>query len=1208
MRCFICLLACLLAVLIFPAQMLHADELRFVYPANRTTYVAGEAIDLWLRLTGNYAGKGLLTIKTPAGTITTLEEPVTPSTSLTLPYSINSALLSPGTYGVQFTVGNSSCESVFTVVGAVPQTSFPIVVPVPPADVVQARRCRDLGANTALVSATEQINAEALAASGLRWLREMIVKPDATPLSLVTVTGGSMHAQATVQTTRSAPGFAGILFREFPPLPINDADIAAGYQRRHDAAPPPWLEGNKSPDWAQFIEFRESLWPAVLQLWARSAKEVNPQLCVVAAAQGFEQKIAEVDIELCRLQARPLGVLQPFFEAARARKAGSTPLWMAPLSADANDAGTIRKMIYASLAAGAKGIVYPPEAMQPQLIGEFAAFSRTIAAHGELLLALKPQRPRIAILDSAANRTRVMGVNPGDNREPAALHGKMACAWAACALAGSPPAIIGDDEALNLADGRYAVVIAPGLLQLARKVHDAVDDFVAAGGTFITDSDCRAEIMNAVKLPFAFPNVHTTPPTPEQIEALRQIIEKPAPPTIRCSRVDFLVSELTAGGSDRFFFVQRLSDGPELQLSAEVTFPRARATYDVFAGKPALSVDEDSDAFSRIRVALDPGQAKLFAALDAGVAGVRLSAVSAKNRTLSITVSAVDVNGRPLRAPVPAALVVRDASGAERFRVYRCIERGKLELSLPLGMNEPPGNWSAHVAELYSGQAQTLAFDMPEQFTERLITAADHVDVYDRAACVEFLRKTKSVTIVAGDPTHTKAGEGLARALQRLDIRSEIKQDKQVMREGGFELAGDAILLGTPANNLLVKNLQARSLLPISVSSRLIGRGRAIIFRTVSAFAAGGHTMTIWPSDALSLSRGIETFVMLHADQDPDSARVPKVLNLDPVPPGPPAAVELAPMISFDLADAISAVATPASGRFLLAASRSGEVCAYSATGERVWLTRGSEPVKTLLLPPAGSHPVICTDNSAHMISLVLSQKQALPLPDDGPVKAACVAPDGSMAVVATANGKVSAFDAAGKLVWQRRLDSPATLMSTAGGRTAVTEAKKLALYNEGGGALFSVELADCTSIAIAGDGKMLAAATAGGLVKSYAIPGGALKWERRAGSPVMAVFITPESRALAVTVGGDVIEPSVAKGGLKLSLGHNVHLAAEAPDRRHFVAASLGGDISIFSDTGSVRRFRVPNVAVSSICVGEACKMLVVGDWNGKVRAYRFK
>ena len=1241
------------AVIAWLGNALSAEIPRLLFPAGRSTYAAGEKLAVWVHIPGEKAprppgGRAELSLSTPAGTIITLAEDIVPEpAAVTLTYSVDSGQLAPGRYALGFTYRDAACEALFTVVDSVPEGEFAIAAAAAPAGELDAARWRELHFNHALIADPASLNADALASARARWLKELVVKTSASPADPLMVAAGTAAVQQAAQADFAAAGLVGLAITVLPPLPppgTRGGPAMAAFARQGGAALPADPVAGFD-QWCRFFGFREKLWPEALRAWSDAAHAAAPPLAFGAPAADVRgQPQPGADFAIIRGTDGSNASLELLTDAAFARsRISSRNIWaMLPPHGSG-----MTSAFWAALAAGAKGVIYPREAVagtERDGLTRIAALNRTLLLHGDLLLSLEPATCSVAVLHSQTsglhNTARAMA-----GQKTASHSGRVASAWAACVLACCSADIIGEASIRDGVLRRYKAVVAPDLPWVPSDVADALRAFTDDGGLLIIGADGPELAGRATRLPFTFADAVGVPPPPV-IDAMRAALGNLPHSAAACSRRDWIVTHFTSGGDGRFFHVLRLSGGTEPE-SAGVSVPPKGVTYDVFAGREASVAA--GDAGSRgMQVKLAPGQAKLFAVLPARIASVVLQAPVMRERQLLVAASLTDDAGRALKASVSAEIAVTQESGLERYRIYRQFRRGKLDLTLPMATNERPGRWQVRVTELLSGRSQAAAFTVPVQEVGGVIRAGDRVDIVRRDECRNLLKKAKSITIAVGDPAGGAAAQDLARRLGRFGIRCGVTKDKSLARGSSFVFDGDAIIIGTPAASALVKHFQGLGLLPIRIGTEFIGSGRALVFFVRSPVSAPGRGIVLCAADAAGYSRGAELLAMMCADQEPEPSRFPAVSVGAAAPPEADEPVEeLLPAFTLDVGEPVTAVACDrggllAGGRVILAGTASGRLHAVTSEGVTAWRQRIGEPVRGIFLPGGEPSPVVIGDSSVSVFSVTSARRAFIPISGKrggAVISRAAVSPDGSRILLATPGG-LRAFDASGREVWKRVVSRAIGALAVGRDWAAFADEKNAACVNEKGDSVFTTPFADCSVLAFSldasspppgpspsvGRGASLFAGGRSGAVRRFAVPAGKMLWERKFDAPVAAIVVLAGNRTAAVFENGQVVDlaepaapaaPGPAATGQEsqsISLGHPVRVVAEAPDHLCFAAASADGRLSVVSCDWRVRRFAfrqssaLPVVPVSSVAIAAGGRTIVIGDSAGAVHACRFR
>jgi len=361
--------------------------------------------------------------------------------------------------------------------------------------------------------------------------------------------------------------------------------------------------------------------------------------------------------------------------------------------------------------------------------------------------------------------------------------------------------------------------------------------------------------------------------------------------------------------------------------------------------------------------ALRSGEGKLFALMPQKIGGVRVGQLEIANRTLIISARLVDEDSAQLNHTVSAEVVVHDESGAERARMCGRFESGRLDATLRLGINEPPGAWRVHVAELFSGKTHSAAVNVPPQSRMRVIRAGGAVDVFRAEKCIDVLRAGRKAALVTG-LRNRDASIQLAGELQRFLIQAEVKLDTEVAADTAAELAGDSIIIGYP------------SVIPALLDAHYPGNGRALIGSVAGLFHPQSNTIVLIAPDAAGIRLGVEKLFELARGRNEEAPRAAVLKMPQTIPPiRLPRAECPEPAISFNLDDGVTALAMPARGRFAVAGSLSGDVKVVNTRGNLIWKAQHRPPVKSLILPAKGADPLVIDAAGATLRSIVSSEK-----------------------------------------------------------------------------------------------------------------------------------------------------------------------------------------------------------------------------------------
>jgi hypothetical protein len=656
-------------------------------------------------------------------------------------------------------------------------------------------------------------------------------------------------------------------------------------------------------------------------------------------------------------------------------------------------------------------------------------------------LAQLPLEPIVEedVLDGTLARTHKLVILPAITY----LDGKVVAALEAFAAAGG--------TVLLSEDCRVAVRGAKPLGPINTTPWDEQQRLWKAGDQ---EGSSRAWAM-ANQLPVALPLAR-------QLQAV--FAEAGVQPVLTSDNPGIWAARHAAGEIEYFFAVNATHE--ESDLAGETVRPAVAtlalppgngAVYDALRGQPLLPLQKATP------FRFGAGQLRVFARTARPIGGVLVHPPTvAADFTgggaplcLRVTVTLLDNAGRVLSGSAPLQVQVTDPLGAVRYDLFRATRDGVLTLELPLAANDPGGQWTATARELLSGTAGSagFAFTPPAQCgalagarRRALCIAGERQNVY------RFVQRSPAVTVVTGTaPYHAAAADRLAAALRpwgvacRTVAAADVNRAREVSAEEaptligldysprgtikagrennpalvGFDVQGPVILLGSPADNPLIKSLADRAYLPYAVTPAFPGPRRGLIAWQRDAVGINQESLTLIGADAEGLGEAVGTLYefaagiepLLELDAPLQAAIEPARTRLEPAP--------LAEQWRVALPGRVTAVR--AAGGGLLALSDDGLLTALDKDGRLRWQSA---------LPPAAAYALAASDD-ARRIAVAAGKQSllfdaagkpqgALALADgDALVTAVAVAADGSRIAVAGEFGRVALFGADGKRAWR---------------------------------------------------------------------------------------------------------------------------------------------------------------------------------------------
>lgn len=423
-----------------------------------------------------------------------------------------------------------------------------------------------------------------------------------------------------------------------------------------------------------------------------------------------------------------------------------------------NDAGTGEQVVptlWQAIMRGANGVgcsgPIPPWGRRPAdgRIGYFGtasvfrAMGETIQAHGPFLNALE-NNGRVAIVVSA----RQLKVDNWSNVY-AVQFARLLEAHAACLHARHPATyVFPEDLQPGTLEKFKALVVVGQTVAMEPSLAQALDTAAKAGVKILHDGTCRPELVKGfTPLGVSFNRFEKDPSPASDDEAhrrfpayakatapaLAKMFDAVTEPVARCPHPDVLFSE-RKGGKGRFLFVVNQAT-PDLEpgqlwrttLFCASTLPvktevalnePGEAVYDVFAGKEVAPKD------GKIDVDLRALQVRLYALLPSRIAKLAVSVPKKVKpiESFSYGVEVLDAKDKPIAAPIPLHVCLRDGKGQIVKETYRATSEKPIEepFMMPVGLDE--AEYFLEATELFSGIKVRKAIGVDREAKQILAT------------------------------------------------------------------------------------------------------------------------------------------------------------------------------------------------------------------------------------------------------------------------------------------------------------------------------------------------------------------------------------------------------------------------------------------------------------------------------------------------------
>lgn len=356
------------------------------------------------------------------------------------------------------------------------------------------------------------------------------------------------------------------------------------------------------------------------------------------------------------------------------------------------------------------------------------------------------------------------------------------------------------------------------------------------------------------------------------------------------------------------------SAGQPGPVSATITLPDdGRPVYEAVAGAPAPFQKKGKELAAKIEFAA--GDLKAFARTARPIGGVRVAAPGVNwdltreqaPVRLEFAAALVDQAGQILSGTAPLQITVADPAGTPRFDLYRATDHGVCSLSLPLAANDPAGTWTVTVKELLSGTQGQARFEFQPLTRCRTVAGAGRRAAFfpdDKPNIYRFFRDQRNVTIAIGTGAWNQAAAvRLADALKPYNVTctivnaADIKARELTAEEArtwcgtsiagkakpgrenapqtvGWDLPQPAIVLGSPADNPLLKHMADRKVLPYQVGPEFPGPGRGLLAWNLQTLGHDVQAIACVATDADGMAEAVGTLFELAVGLDPQTPLV----------------------------------------------------------------------------------------------------------------------------------------------------------------------------------------------------------------------------------------------------------------------------------------------------------------------------------------------
>jgi len=490
---------------------------------------------------------------------------------------------------------------------------------------------------------------------------------------------------------------------------------------------------------------------------------------------------------------------------------------------------------------------------------------------------------------------------------------------------------------------RHKALVLASIDYLPPEVVRALEHFIEYGGMVLTTSDCGMEVKGAVDLGLApkladeqlieelrkrndehsrrrlgelttlGKQLAAAKPLAEALD--KQLRRRGIRPIFECDHPGIVATRHKCGDIEYVFAVNAATDSSGQSHNtqaavATISLPAAagdrRPVYDAVRGGPVTQfARRDGKLVGRFR--FGPGQMRVFARPAGLATGVVVTTpIVRREYTRHDAPLVVDVGATVtgIGGSTPLRVRLFDPLGKVRHDVYRATKLGSLRLSLPLGVNDPPGTWGVRVQNLLTNHEGTANFEhyAPPRCGALAgrKTRAIHFG-RDREKVFRFFRVHRRVTVGIGSSDYNRAAaERLAKVLQPWDVActivpaAELNKPRQISDEAagtwvgldfgrvtdgkrrqdpghvGFAVDSPVVLLGTPQDNPLIAHLLKKGFLPYEPKAGAFpGRGRGMIAWQRDGVGHGIESVTLIAHDEGGMDEAVGTLYEAQAGIEP---------------------------------------------------------------------------------------------------------------------------------------------------------------------------------------------------------------------------------------------------------------------------------------------------------------------------------------------------
>ena len=712
-------------------------------------------------------------------------------------------------------------------------------------------------------------------------------------------------------------------------------------------------------------------------------------------------------------------------------------------------------------------------------LAEMVRINRINEKYGNFFLSLQKRVEPLAVWHSLDNAARV-GPNWFYEQEVIGAY------FAVRRLHFPATIVVDEDLRAGLLKEHKVLLIAGARDNIADDLKTALRTFIAGGGKVVLDQTSTLKLDGAIRMEADFREFAANFMTLERIwqtdqmtslqlrrdafaedsvlrsldkvaAALSPLVARP----VRASNAHTFVA-VQDHGKAQYVFVSNdlgvtrhpnenerwITMQESIPARVRVTLPQARGqvVYDLFSGQK-LAMEGDS-------VVLDMPMASLsvLCVFPAEPPELALK-LQARNTWPGDLVMTVAPNRGSGTGVVPGLLELRDPDGRVAWRKYvsaplgRGDDRNGGAWTYQLAANDPAGVWQAEFTNLLTGKrvAEKVELKAARAGGATVVTKLPQGSIFDAQNIPAFVKREGLVVVAGGEGASASVAKFIADTLKvpvvaPADLRKEdVIPDALQAKPGvwmmprpaplNLTVGHDVILVGTPADNELLKDLASSGMLRRQLDEAILAPGQGLVQYVWSPFDYGKDAALVVGFDEAGLGEAANQFLAaamgkalakeqaLTADIAVEKADFATLRStaLDIPGPAKPAAV----LATVKLTDGARKMAS--GGGLVAVGGNDCRLTVFDDSGHVLWKRDFSYRVLGVAVSPNGQYVAAAAFPRTYVfdregnLQFMLAEHQ----PSRGDVEALIVGEGDIRLVTGNWQGQLAAYDKGGRRLWE---------------------------------------------------------------------------------------------------------------------------------------------------------------------------------------------